>query len=130
MLVYSTGFVLNEEDDSGDAALLTRQKSTGSGVIVSADGYVVTNAHVVKGSRHIQVQLSDWVDTPPGHSVVDPSGKKVDAKIVGLDRDSDLAVFEIRSRRACRSCSSGIPRNCSKGRWCWRSAIRWALRIP
>jgi len=95
VLVYSTGFVLNEEDDSGDAALLTRQKSTGSGVIVSADGYVVTNAHVVKGSRHIQVQLSDSVDTPPGHSVVHPSGKKVDAKIVGLDRDSDLAVLKI-----------------------------------
>ncbi len=95
VLIYSTGYTLNEEDDSGEAALLTRQKSTGSGVIVSADGYIVTNAHVVKGGRRIEVQLADSVDGAAGHSVVRPAGKKVDAKIVGIDRDSDLAVLKI-----------------------------------
>src|ERR1700683_371860 len=95
VLISSTVFALNEEDDSGEAAMLTRQKSTGSGVIVSADGYIVTNAHVVKGGRRIEVPLADSVHGPAGHSVVRPAGKKVDAKIVGIDRDSDLAVLKI-----------------------------------
>jgi serine protease Do len=93
--VFSTGFAINEEDDSGDAALLTKQKSTGSGVIFSADGYIVTNAHVVKGGRQIQVQLAGTEERLPGHSVIRPKGAKLEAKVVGVDRDSDLAVLKI-----------------------------------
>jgi serine protease Do len=93
--VFSTGFALNDEDDSGDTALLTKQKNTGSGVIISADGYIVTNAHVVKGGRHIEVQLAEAQERTPGHSILRPSGTKLDAKIVGVDRDSDLAVLKI-----------------------------------
>jgi serine protease Do len=93
--VFSTGFALNEEDDSGDAALLTKQKSTGSGVILSSDGYIVTNAHVVRGGRQIQVQLAGSQERVPGHSVIRPVGAKLDAKVIGIDRDSDLAVLKI-----------------------------------
>jgi serine protease Do len=92
--VFSTGFTLSSEEESGNASLLTRQKSTGSGVIVSADGYIVTNAHVVQGGRRIEVQLAA-LDRAPGHSVIRPSGTKVVAKVVGIDRDSDLAVLKI-----------------------------------
>ena len=95
MQVFSTGFVLSDEDDSGDAALLSKQKSTGSGVIISADGYIVTNAHVVKGGRHFEIQLSEAQERTPGHSILRPSGTKLEAKIVGVDRDSDLAVLKI-----------------------------------
>ena len=93
--VFSTGFVLNDEDDSGDAALLTRQKSTGSGVIFSSDGYVVTNAHVVKGGRQIEVQLAESYERSPGHELTRPAGSRIDAKVVGIDRESDLAVLKI-----------------------------------
>ncbi len=93
--VFSTGFVLNDEDESGETALLTRQKSTGSGVIFRADGYIVTNAHVVKGSRQVQVQLGELREHASGHSVMRASGPKLEAKIVGIDRDSDLAVLKI-----------------------------------
>src|SRR5579872_4728194 len=96
--VFSTGFVLNDDDDSGDAALLTRQKSTGSGVIFSADGYVVTNAHVVKGGRQIEVQLAEPYERSPGHEVTRPSGARLEAKIVGMDRESDLAVLKIERK--------------------------------
>ena len=94
--VFSTGFVLNDEDDSGDAAaLLTKQKSTGSGVILSSDGYIVTNAHVVKGGRQIEVQLAESFERSPGHAVTHPSGTKLEAKVVGVDRESDLALLKI-----------------------------------
>src|SRR6185503_5314076 len=93
--VFSTGYTLSEEGDSSSNNLLARQRSTGSGAIVSSDGYVVTNSHVVLGGRRIQVQLADSVDQSPGHSVLRPAGKRLDAKIVGIDRDSDLAVLKI-----------------------------------
>ncbi|MBZ5592313.1 MAG: trypsin-like peptidase domain-containing protein [Acidobacteriia bacterium] len=93
--IFSTGFVLNNEEESGDAALLSRQRSTGSGVIISSDGYIVTNAHVVKGGRRIQVQLAKSMERPAGHSILQPMATKMDAKIVGVDRDSDLAVLKI-----------------------------------
>jgi serine protease Do len=93
--IFSTGFTLSTEEESGNAALLSRQRSTGSGVIISPDGYIVTNAHVVKGSRRIQVQVANSLERAEGHSVIKPMATKVDAKIVGIDRDSDLAVLKI-----------------------------------
>jgi serine protease Do len=93
--IFSTGFAISNEEESGNAALLSRQRSTGSGVIISPDGYIVTNAHVVKGSRRIQVQVATSLERPAGHSVIKPMATKLDAKIVGIDRDSDLAVLKI-----------------------------------
>ena len=57
--------------------------STGTGVILSTDGYIVTNAHVVEGARSIQVLLTD--------------GRTLDATLIGADRISDLAVLEIQA---------------------------------
>lgn len=55
--------------------------STGSGIIVTADGYIVTNAHVVDGAINLAVELYD--------------GTEIEAKIVGMDKKSDLAVIKI-----------------------------------
>ena len=53
----------------------------GSGVIVSEDGYIVTNAHVVEKADEITVAFSD--------------GRKSRAKVIGTDPDSDLAVIRV-----------------------------------
>ncbi len=53
----------------------------GSGVIARADGYILTNNHVVEGADELQVELSD--------------GRKVAGKIVGTDPSTDLAVVKI-----------------------------------
>jgi serine protease DegQ len=57
------------------------QSSLGSGVIVSAEGYILTNNHVVDAADEIQVVLAD--------------GRKAPAKVVGTDPETDLAVIKI-----------------------------------
>ena len=60
------------------------QLSLGSGVIVSREGYILTNDHVVEGVSDIQVTLSD--------------GRTVIGKIVGSDPDTDLAVVRVAAQ--------------------------------
>ncbi|HET6933399.1 MAG TPA: Do family serine endopeptidase [Candidatus Angelobacter sp.] len=61
-----------------------RSKSLGSGVILNTNGYIVTNFHVVEGADRIRVKLKD-----------DPQGMLRDAKLIGVDRETDLAVIKI-----------------------------------
>jgi serine protease Do len=91
--IFSSGYVLSGEGEAGtNAAVVTRQRATGSGVILSADGYIVTNGHVVSNARRVRVRLA--VETP-GRNAMEPSGKMLDARIVGIDRETDLAVLKI-----------------------------------
>jgi serine protease Do len=92
--IFSTGYTAPEEEDSTNTALLTKQKSIGSGVIVSADGYIVTNSHVVRGARRIEVRLPERRG-PNGRVVIQPGGRMLIAKLIGMDRESDLAVIKI-----------------------------------
>src|SRR5437660_726601 len=57
--IFSTGYVQPSDAESTSASsVLSTQRSTGSGVILSADGYIVTNNHVVQGARKIEVRLA------------------------------------------------------------------------
>ena len=81
---------------TGSAALLGTQRSTGSGVILSADGYIVTNAHVVQGGRRFIVVLPRPATTGvPGRSALAPVSQEVPATLVGTDLETDLAVLKI-----------------------------------
>jgi serine protease Do len=95
--IYSTGYVTAEESENGGntAALLSTQRSTGSGIILSDDGYIVTNGHVVEGARRIQVRLSVPSIRPGRAPVFEPEVKLLEAKLVGIDRDVDVAVIKI-----------------------------------
>lgn len=91
--IFSTGYALSEEADGGtNTAVVTRQRATGSGVILSADGYIVTNSHVVANARRVRVRVPAEM---PGHPLLEPADKVLDARIIGLDRDSDLAVLKV-----------------------------------
>ena len=61
-----------------------REGGLGSGVVVSADGYIVTNHHVVKDAEKVKVELSDR--------------RTFDARVVGKDAASDLAVLKIEAK--------------------------------
>ena len=68
----------------GDALTQTRQKrenSLGSGVIVDKKGYILTNHHVIEGADQIRVVLA--------------SGQTLQADIIGVDKDTDLAVLKV-----------------------------------
>ena len=92
--IFSTGFALSDSNDSGaTAAMITRQRATGSGVILSADGYVLTNGHVVSNARRVRVRIA--AEGTTGQSILQPGGKILEARVVGIDRDTDLAVLKI-----------------------------------
>ena len=77
------------------AGLVASQRGTGSGVILDSDGYIVTNAHVVKGAKHIEVWLND-INLPQGGSSTESTQKtSADARLIGMDQDTDLAVIKI-----------------------------------
>lgn len=57
------------------------QRGLGSGVVVSEDGYILTNHHVIDGAQEIKVEFTE--------------GKTLDARLVGSDAPSDLAVLKV-----------------------------------
>ena len=71
-------FYGDREDDDPQGGL-------GSGVIVSPEGYILTNFHVIEGAQEIEVTLSD--------------SRKATAKLIGADPDTDLAILRIQLDR-------------------------------
>lgn len=81
---------------NGQTSLLSKQRSTGSGVILDPNGYIVTNAHVIRGSRRTQVVLTPAAEKNGEHrSILKPRGRVVGAQIVGVDLETDLAVLRV-----------------------------------
>jgi serine protease Do len=83
------------EDADAGSGRVRAQRGGGSGVILDPDGYIVTNAHVVSSSRRIQVLLPDKDAQTKYRSILKPPGKIIEATLVGLDRETDLAVLKV-----------------------------------
>jgi serine protease Do len=98
--VRVSGFGTTEESDSGETALVIgRFRSIGSGVIVDPEGYILTNAHVLKGAQRVQVLLpSPAASEFPELSTLGSQGRTMDARIVGQSREIDLAVLKIEAK--------------------------------
>ncbi len=92
--IVVVGFAPASEAPSSDT-LFERQRSTGSGVIVDATGYIVTNHHVVEGARRVQVMLPILRDPSTDRSIVRPRGRVVEARIVGIDEETDIAILKV-----------------------------------
>ena len=71
----------------GGSGLATGSGATGSGFVLDRQGYILTNAHVIEGASTVQVSFDD-------------GGALIDAKIVGSDPSTDLAVLKIDPKEA------------------------------
>lgn len=81
--------------DGQEVGWVAARRGTGSGVILDSAGFIVTNAHVVRGTSHIEVWLSE-TNLPPGGSGAGVLGKRfAPAALVGMDVETDLAVIKI-----------------------------------
>ena len=92
--VLVSGYGTMDGSARAGAAVVTRQHALGSGVIVDPDGYVLTNAHVIRGARRIVVVLSS---AAAGGAARGGTVKRrlFDATMVGTDRMTDLALLKI-----------------------------------
>ncbi len=87
--VLTSGYALSGENQKTDTAYLAPEHGIGAGAILSADGFIVTNAHVVRGARKIRVRLQGLKSQSS-----EPLGP-IEAKVVGVDSQTDLAVLKI-----------------------------------
>lgn len=91
-----SGFGPSEKSDRKDTALIVRQHGIGSGVIVTPDGYIMTNAHVIEGAQRVRVVTTVL---PKDLSDVSSAGKTVmNAKVVGVHKESDLALLKVEAK--------------------------------
>ena len=80
-----------------------KQQGTGSGVIISADGYIVTNHHVVDGAEEVTVTLADQ--------------RELKAQVVGRDAKTDLAVLKVEAKEPLPVASLGDSEALRVGDW-------------
>ena len=84
------------ENSNNTSVVIGRQQSIGSGVIIDPGGWIITNAHVVSGSEHVQVIIPGAnTDESPDGSVIGARARAVEARIVGSDSAIDLALLKI-----------------------------------
>lgn len=80
---FNEGYQEKDEDNS-DPYAKSKLIGEGSGIVISDEGFIVTNAHVVKGAKN--------------YKVVNSEGESIKAEIVGLDEISDLAVLKVTEK--------------------------------
>ena len=80
-----------------------RQRSLGSGFIIDADGSILTNNHVVENAQKIVVKLSD--------------DQEYEAKVVGRDAKTDIAIIKINAKAALTAASLGDSDHLDVGEW-------------
>ena len=97
-----------QQGQSGQGQQTREAQSLGSGFIISADGYIVTNNHVITADGAGQVESV---------SVTMPDGTEYPAKVVGSDTASDLAVLKINPSRPLPFVKFGDSRGARVGDW-------------
>jgi len=92
-----------------------RRLGIGSGFVISADGYVITNNHVVDSGEEITVTLADGVE--------------YDAKLIGTDKETDLAVLKIEADKDLPYVSWGNDKQSRVGDWVVAIGCRYWRRL-
>ena len=95
-----------QEEDGDDER---RQESGGSGFIISAEGHILTNNHVIEGATKVQVHY--------GADENGSGGRTVEAKVIGRDPSTDLALLKIDTDRQLPYIRLGDSDHIRKGDW-------------
>jgi serine protease Do len=99
--ILVTGYAAVGQRGRTDTALIGRQRTLGSGVIVDPEGYIITNAHVVEGAVRVRVELFSSENSNSPHATLRSRTTTMDAKVLGVHTDTDLALLKIEA--------SGLP---------------------
>jgi serine protease Do len=94
--ILTSGYSLSESSKTNTSAVLSPEHGTGAGVILTPDGYLMTNAHVVLNARKIRVMLNDRErarNIEAGKGMRGP----LEGKLIGLDRLTDLALIKVEA---------------------------------
>jgi len=94
--ILVTGYGPLEEGEHGNTnAVIGRQRAIGSGFVIDPSGYIVTNAHVVKGAQRVQVVLPSANADGSLDAALSTRTTVVPARIVGASSEIDLAVIKV-----------------------------------
>ena len=97
--IFVTGYSAPDEDDHAAGGEPTLERTSGSGVIVDGDGYIVTNAHVVENATRLEVDLPfSATGGAQARSILKRRGRTVGAQIVAIDHETDIAVIKVEAR--------------------------------
>jgi len=90
-------------DEGGSGERRRTQTSLGSGFVVDKDGYILTNRHVIEGADEISVTF--------------PNGKRYDAKVIGRDARTDVALIKIEPKEPLTLLALGDSDQVEVGEW-------------
>ena len=99
--ILVTGYAAVEQRGQTNTALIGRQRTLGSGVIVDPEGYIITNAHVVEGAVRVRVVLFSSENNNSPHATLRAKTTTMNARVLGVHTDTDLALLKIEA--------SGLP---------------------
>lgn len=95
-----TGYGAPEEygtpgDGQHTSEQLSRQRSSGSGIVVDRTGYIMTNAHVIERAVAVKVMVGAATDGSRTGALESAPVRRFDARVLGVDKDTDLALLRI-----------------------------------
>jgi serine protease Do len=97
--IHVTASTLGTETPATPAGASATRRASGSGVIIHADGYIVTNAHVVENATRIEVEIPvAATGGERGRSILGRRGRMAGAQIVATDDETDVAVLKIDAK--------------------------------
>jgi len=94
--ILVSGYGQVEESERGNTGVVIgRQRAIGSGFIIDPSGYIITNAHVVKGAQRVQVVLSSANSDDSSDTALSSKTSLVPAQIIGVTTEIDLALLKV-----------------------------------
>jgi len=90
--IFTSGLATSEGVVAVQSDLVTPVRASGSGVVVDSEGFIITNAHVVRAASRIRVEVPV---APSGQSLLARRSRVAVARLVGFDAETDIAVLKI-----------------------------------